>query len=107
MFKYGSFTAFNTSLKIDQQTGLRVPTSTGPIKMNSLGFRSPELGIQKATGTIRLAFLGASTTFSAEASSNEVACPHLVWVQLQENYSDIEFDFVNAGGYAVDSSLRN
>lgn len=107
--KYGSPTSLQ-SFTVDSQTGLRIPvanSSTGRITVNSLGFRSPELVNPKPDQTIRLAFLGGSTTWCAEVSSNELTWPHLVWKQLQESYPNITFDYLNAAvpGYAVQDSL--
>jgi hypothetical protein len=40
------------------------------IKINSLGFRGDEFTVEKPPPTVRIACLGASTTFCAEASWN-------------------------------------
>jgi lysophospholipase L1-like esterase len=110
--RYGS--AANTVFKtaVDPGSGLLIPapgSSTRTIHINSRGFRSPELQQPKPPGRIRLAFIGSSTTFCAEVSSNEATWPQLVWKQLQASYSDVQFDYVNAGvvGYLVNTSLRN
>jgi hypothetical protein len=50
---------------IHAETGLRLPvpnSNHGKIVYNSLGFRSPEIPAEKPAQTIRLAFLGSSTT---------------------------------------------
>ncbi len=111
-FKYGS--AGNTvySTTVDPASGLEIPTPghrTRTISINSRGFRGPELVIPKPRGRIRLAFLGESTTFCAEVSSNEATWPHLVWKSLQDSWPTMQFDYVNAGvpGYGVTQSLRN
>lgn len=108
--KYGAtaHTVFNFTT--DRVTGLRIPvpgSTTGRIQINSLGFRGPELGIPKPPSRIRLAFLGASTTFCAEATRNETTWPHLVWSRLQATYPDVRIDYVNAGvpGYGISHSL--
>ena len=74
---------------------------------NTLGFRSPELDIIKPTDTIRLAFLGGSTTWCAEVSGNDMTWPHLVWKELQQSFPDVKFDYINASvpGYSVRESL--
>jgi hypothetical protein len=56
-----------------------------------------------------LAFLGGSTTFCAEVSSNEASWPHLVWKAVQDKWPNVRFDYVNAAfvGYTVHESLRN
>jgi len=111
-FRYGSAGAILYKSVVDPQLKLPIqaPNQTTPtIRINSLGFRGPELSVPKPAGTIRLAFLGASTTFCAEVSTNELAWPHLVWRGLQEHWPDIHFDYVNGSfpGYVVASSLRN
>lgn len=97
---------------LDPSLGLRVPmpnTNQGNIRINHMGFRGPELVNPKPDSLVRLAFLGASTTFCAEVNSNETTWPHLVWKRLQEAKPDTQFDYVNAAvpGYTVDSSLKN
>jgi len=111
-FKYGSFGQLSAVYTTDPETDLRVPKSnaeTGTIQINSLGFRGPELGNPKPAGSLRIAFLGASTTFCAEVSSNELAWPHLVAQHIQDAYHDIPIEYVNGAvpGYTVTSSLRN
>jgi lysophospholipase L1-like esterase len=88
---------------------LKENTTHGNIKINSSGFRGPELLNPKHHSTVRLAFVGASTTFCAEVSSNELTWPHLVWRKLQGSKLDAEFDYVNAAvpGYTVKTSLKN
>jgi lysophospholipase L1-like esterase len=113
--QYVKFGTANTSpykLTVDAKTGLPVPTPgqvTQFIRIDSRGFRNPELTVPKPEGVIRIAFLGASTTFCAEASSNEATWPHLVWKWLQDKWPDVTFDYVNAGvpGYTVEDSLIN
>jgi hypothetical protein len=83
----------------DQQTGLRlpVPNSTrGKIHINSLGFRSPEIPTPKPPGTVRLAFLGSSTTYDLYVD-NASTWPHLVTQALQATYPTCHVDYVNAG----------
>ncbi|HEX2278016.1 MAG TPA: SGNH/GDSL hydrolase family protein [Candidatus Tectomicrobia bacterium] len=83
----------------DQHTGLRlpVPNSTqGKIRINSLGFRSPEIPVPKPPGTVRLAFLGSSTTYDLYAD-NASTWPQLVTQALQATYPACHVDHVNAG----------
>ncbi len=78
---HGTFSTTLFRSSVDPVTGLEVPVAgetTGAIRINRLGFRGPEIEIPAPAGTIRIGFLGASTTFCAEASSNEAAWPHLV-----------------------------
>lgn len=81
----------------------------GPVSINSSGFRGPEIDTPKPPGRVRIAFLGASTTFCAEVSSDAAAWPHLVTEQLRAAYLGVSFDYVNGGvpGYFASSSLVN
>jgi len=103
--------AINDALTIDPHTGLRslVPNfDRGRIRINALGFRSPDLAAPKPAGVVRLAFLGGSTTYCAEVSGNELTWPHLVWHGLSAALPTVRFDYVNAGvpGYTFDSILQ-
>jgi hypothetical protein len=83
----------------DQQTGLRlpVPNSTqGKIRINSLGFRSPEIAVPKPPGTVRLAFLGSSITYDPYVD-NTSTWPHLVTQAIQAAYPTCRVDYINAG----------
>ena len=96
----------------EQQGDLRVlipEAATRTISINSLGFRGPPLTQQKPAGTLRIAFVGASTTFCAEVSGNDMTWPHLVTEAIQKEYPDVSVDYVNAAvdGYTVKSSLLN
>ena len=113
-FRYGTTGLVHQSVR-DPISGLAVPTpgdtkgSRVSIHVNSRGFRGPELEAPKPASRIRLAFLGASTTFCAEASRDEATWPHLVATKLRAAYPRAEFDYVNAGipGYRVEHALRN
>jgi len=96
----------------EQQDDLRVliaGASTRTISINSLGFRGPPLQQPKPGGDLRIAFLGASTTFCAEVSGDNMAWPHLVTGTIQQQYPGISVDYINAAvpGYSVKSSLLN
>src|SRR4030067_1328354 len=59
-------------LTIESSSGLRIPMPNkvqGAIRINSIGFRSPELVNPKPYSVVRLAFLGESTPFRSEVSS--------------------------------------
>lgn len=108
--KYGTTNASVVSYQTHGPSGLRIPipnSETGSIRINSLGFRGPEIDDPKPRGRIRLAFLGGSTTFCAEVTSNEVTWPHLVWKKVTGAYPRFEFDYVNAGvpGYGTGELL--
>ena len=111
--KHGQgFPGIEKLYQVNSETDLRIPVPnfrTSRISINSLGFRGPEIALPKPKGTIRIAFLGASTTFSTSASSNEATWPHLVVQQLRQGWPGKKFDYVNAGvpGYTVRTSLKN
>lgn len=108
--RYGTTLTSYYHFATDPATGLRIPEpghSVGPITIDSLGFRGPELERPKPPLRIRVAFLGASTTFCAEASAREATWPHLVVEGLEAAAPELEFDYVNggAGGFTVSDSL--
>lgn len=111
-WRYGNLWSVESTFYVDSDTGLRIPrpnTVTGRIRINSLGFRSPELVVPKPPATIRLAFLGGSTTYCAEASGNDATWPHLVWQRLHTGFPGARLDYVNAGvpGYGLDSVAQD
>lgn len=110
--KYGSAWAVEDYYTYDAKTGLRVPAAglaRGRISINSLGFRGPEIAIPKPAGTVRLAFLGASTTWCGEVSGNDAVWAHLVAESLGKTFPTVRFDYVNAGvqGYTMSSLLKS
>lgn len=110
--RYGSASGAAYQMVIDPATGLRIPKpglKTRQIQIDSRGFRNPEIQMPKPAGRIRLAFVGASTTFCAEVSSNEATWPDLVCHRLRERYPQLSFDYINAGlpGFDLESSIRN
>lgn len=97
---------------VDDRTGLRIPQPglTSPtIMINAHGFRSPEISVSNTERAIRIAFLGGSTTYCAEVSSNAMTWPHLVTDQIQAAFPEATFEYINAGvpGYGVAHSQRN
>jgi lysophospholipase L1-like esterase len=110
--KYGHFGHLDDIYSVDEATGLRIPqsdASTATININSLGFRGPAVGQAKSAGQLRLAFLGASTTFCAEVSSDELTWPHLVSETIESATPGVAVDYINGAvpGYTVRSSLQN
>ncbi|MCL4747070.1 MAG: SGNH/GDSL hydrolase family protein [Burkholderiaceae bacterium] len=110
--RYGIQQPAEQVYETDARIGLRVPKAnldTGRIQTNSLGFRGPEISGDKPAGAIRLAFLGASTTWCAEVSSNAAVWTERVAAQLASDFPNRRFDFVNGGvpGYTLRSSLLN
>ncbi len=110
--RYGDFWRIEDTYRFDAATGLRVliPNSRfGHVTINHQGFRGPEIVVPKPADTIRVAFLGASTTYCAEVSSDERTWPHMVMQLLGESFPGVTFDYINAGvpGYGLDSIQRN
>lgn len=102
-------------LVFDESLGLRIPRAGHrqqgdlvQLSINSLGFRGAEFTKHKPTGVIRIACLGASTTFCAEASSNDMAWPAQLERLLNERHGE-RFQVINAGvpGYSTDQSAIN
>ncbi len=97
---------------VDEATGLSIPkpnSVTGGIKISKRGFRNADIEDPKPADRIRLAFLGASTTFCAEASSNETTWAHRVAAELGKAHKGKTFDYINAGvpGYTTEQSVPN
>ncbi len=96
----------------DAATGLMTPVpghTTDRLRIDSRGFRNPELDVPKPEGRTRIAFLGASTTFCAEATGDEATWPHLLVEALRAARPALDLDYVNAGvgGYTIESSRKN
>jgi lysophospholipase L1-like esterase len=110
--KYGSVARLEEQYTLDQKLQLRVPVagfSSPRLSINSRGFRGGEISVPKPAGTLRVAFLGASTTYCAEVSSNEDVWTFQVIEALKRAFPGAAFDEVNAGvpGYTMDSILKN
>jgi lysophospholipase L1-like esterase len=96
----------------DAALQLRVPRAgfrSARISINQLGFRGAEFSPEQPPGTVRIAFIGASTTFCAEVSSDENAWPRIVERMLREKYPGIGIEAINAGvpGYSLAAMRRN
>lgn len=109
--KYGTTSAVS-SLHYDKRSGLSIPVPnavTKSIRINSLGFRGPEIEMPKPPDRLRIGFIGASTTFCAEVSSNEKVWADIVTKVLASRFPDVSFDYVNGGvsGYSTQTSLVN
>lgn len=110
--RYGSAATVDEYYTVDPKLDLRVPIanmSKGHVSVNSLGFRGPEIAMPKPPGLVRVAYLGASTTWCAEVSGNDYVWPHIATASIASAYPDTRFDYVNGGvpGYTVASSLKN
>jgi len=110
LVKYGTATSYEGLFRVDETTKLRVLVpgpNIGNATINAAGFRGPEIDVPKPPGRIRLAFLGASTTFCAEVSNDAAVWPNLVVERLRARFPEARFDFVNGGvpGYTVRDSI--
>ena len=109
--RYGTTEAFVGGQFVkDPATNLRVPvpgSQTNRIEINAFGFRGPDLETPKSSRTIRIAFLGGSTTFCTEVTSNSHTWPDLVMKNLREAEPGIHVDYINAAvpGYTTENSL--
>lgn len=76
------------------------------IQTDSRGFRSPELSDTPAAGHLRLAFVGGSTTFCSQASSNQATWPEQVTAGLTSDLPQVHWEYLNAGvtGYRTTHS---
>ena len=97
--------------QFDEKIGLRLPKpgyKSSRLTINSLGFRSPEIAKAKPPETYCIAFLGGSTTFCAEVSSDEQTWPHLVVEGMKAAHPGRSFDYLNAGvpGYTTRQSRK-
>jgi lysophospholipase L1-like esterase len=112
-FRYGAIgTGIETLYTYDETLKLRIPIAgfkNDRISIDSKGFRNPEIVTPKPAEVVRIAFLGGSTTFSANASGNEFTWAQLVVDQLRREYPKISFDYINAGipGYTTATSKKN
>ena len=109
--RLGTASSFTDLYRTDPAMDLRVlvpGARVGRIAVNSAGFRGPEITQPKPDGALRIAFLGASTTFCAEVSSNDEVWPQLVTEDLRRRFPGALIDFVNAGvpGYTVESMRK-
>ena len=108
--RYGTWGRIHDFVR-DPASGLDIPAPgrrTASMSIDSRGFRSPELDVPKPSGRKRIAFIGASTTFCAEASSDAATWPYLV-AEGARAATGLDLDFVNAGvaGYTTVQSLIN
>ncbi|MBL8703110.1 MAG: SGNH/GDSL hydrolase family protein [Alphaproteobacteria bacterium] len=111
-YKYGTLASYEHLYQEDPVLKLRVLRAgarEGTISINSLGFRGPEIPRDKPAHRLRIAFLGASTTYCAEVSSDAAVWPHQAIEMLGRRFPGVEFDYVNGGapGYRVEASLTN
>ena len=71
------------------------PGTIDGMSFNTLGFRSPEIAVQKPPGTVRVAFLGDSLTLDANVRCNNRTWPHRVVETLSRRNHSVAFDYLN------------
>lgn len=88
--------------------GLDTVFGGGRVRIDSRGFRSPELAPEPVERSLRLAFLGGSTTFGSNLGDNTRTWPARATAALQDALPDHLVEHVNAGvtGYGVEHSTR-
>jgi lysophospholipase L1-like esterase len=117
-FRYGTASASvrDPMLTYDAAADLYVPTpgyevkgARIHIKINSLGFRGDEFAVVKPPHTFRIVCLGASTTFSAEVSSNQAMWTARLQEKLRAAHPGVNVEVINAavGGYVAADNLKN
>lgn len=85
---------------VDPRTSMRRPRPNavfGKVVFNSQGYRNPEVELPKPAGTVRLGFLGGSTTIDEFVSGNDVTWPHLACNNLRRAFPGKALDYVNGG----------
>jgi hypothetical protein len=84
---------------------LRAAIYPDGLRTNRFGWRSPDIDLKKPPRTIRIAFVGASTTVGAHAL--RYSYPELVGIWLNrwaaERHRDIAFEVMNAGREGINS----
>jgi lysophospholipase L1-like esterase len=109
--KFGTFGRVQ-EFATDAATGLTIPVpgrDTGAIRINSLGFRGGEIEDPKPARRVRIAFLGGSTTYCAEVSSDAATWPARTCELLAQEVPGCTLDFVNGGvpGYTLEEIQTN
>ncbi len=82
--------------------------NNGRNQHNALGFRGPEVSIQKAEDIYRIVALGGSTTYSTAVDDYRLSYPYLLGEYLRENGFE-RAEVINAGvnGYSSYHNLIN
>lgn len=66
------------------------------VQFNSLGFRGPELDLQR-NDIIRIAYMGSSTTLNRHVFPDDKSWPALTTAKLGEAFPDCQFTYQNIG----------
>jgi lysophospholipase L1-like esterase len=96
---------------IDRATGLRRPVANrrlGKVRINNLSFRGPDISPERSPNSLRLAFIGSSTTYDANSSETE-NWPARTAALLKDALHGCDVDFVNAAspGYSSTQTLTS
>lgn len=85
------------------------PGAKRRISHNSLGFRGPEIPLEKPPGVQRVLCLGGSSTYGHGPTSNETTWPAQLEAMLREALPRREIQVINGGcqGYSTFESLAN
>jgi lysophospholipase L1-like esterase len=100
LVKYGRSSSESYRSIQDPATGLRHPApdqTIGAMRINSLGFRGPELPRVKPRGTLRIACIGASTTLCAEVNADAETWPERLAASLRAAHPTLAVDVINSG----------
>lgn len=76
----------------------------GFITTNSFGWRGPNFSARKPSSTIRIAFVGASTTVSATPISHPELIGHWLNLWAESQHLPDRFEVINAGQTGIDSN---
>ncbi|MBU1905630.1 MAG: SGNH/GDSL hydrolase family protein, partial [Candidatus Omnitrophica bacterium] len=115
VYEYGKFkregTKYNLFYKVPYLEHRLRPDFKGDyenalVKINSLGFRSREISLNKPKDIFRIICIGESTTFGLGASSNVHTYPALLEGKLNSriNNPKLKIEVINAGIPSYDSS---
>lgn len=85
------------------------PNDPHEIRHNSLGYRGPEITLEKPEGAYRIVCLGGSSTYGHGPSSNAMTWPAQLEARLREAHPGREIQVINGGcqGYSSFESLIN
>jgi len=82
----------------DDESGIRLikpNQQLGNVRINNLGYRGPDISLDKPRDTIRFLFLGSSTTYDANSIEGK-NWPHMTVNLLSQVFPKCSFDFINA-----------
>jgi len=73
------------------------------VETNSLGLRSPELGVEKRADELRVAILGASTVMGTYTKNNEDVLSYRLQAHLEASFPERDVQVINGGiaGYIL------